>query len=330
MAMYDVYFVEFFLKGLACFGTVAVLLWIIRWVSMSYTASVRGGGSISPVVFYVMKLVSRSQLFERKDTRRLYLIAFFSLTGSFFPFMMFPLCENIFWQGREIFTEYWRTDIGLVLVLVGIIFNHIAFGIVKNYQGGHEQNMHITSRLASFVSSMGTLFFILLSLFLAYGSCDFHEIVNKQNSFFEYGLFLQPIAAVLFLGCIHMEGNTKLFSVSEQNHYNDIKGIEILFLKLLEKTRWLCLMTIYVFVFLGGYSLLPGLEHVVGFFPGSLHVGQFISLVFKISFVAFVAIIIKYSCFERRGVDITRLVFDKIIPIAFINFIVTLGARFYH
>ena len=321
-------FIEIFLKGLACLGTVGILLWITRWESMSYTASIRGGGGTSSLIFYIMKLFSRNDLSGFKNTRWLYVIVFVSLMGSFFPFAMFPLCGNIFWQGREIFTEYCRTEIGLALVLIGIILNHISVGIVKNYQEYHGQNMYVASRLACFISSIGTLLMILMSLFVTYESFDFHEIVKRQKSFFEYGLFLQPVAAILFLGCIQIEDNTKIFSVPEKNYYHGMGGIEFLFLRLLEKTRWLCLITIYAFVFLGGYSLIPGLERIVAFSPKFLQLGQFISLIFKISFVAFVAIIIKHSFLERRGVDIVRLSFGKIIPLAFINFVAMVGIKF--
>ena len=322
-------FIEFFLKGLACFGTVILLLWVIRWESASYAIFLREGGSRTSSLFYMIKLLSRNQFFNQKSMGWLCVISLFSLVGAFLPFMAFPLCENIFWQGRDIFTEYFRTETGLILVFLGIMVNHVCVGVVKNYQKYHGQNMYIASRLACFISSMGILFVILLSLFLTYESFDFHEIVRRQNSFFGYGLFLQPVAAILFFGCMQIEGNTRLFSVPEKNDYNGVEGIEVFFLKLLEKTRWLCLMVIYVFVFLGGYSLLPGLEHIVEIFPKILHIGQFVSLVFKVSLVSFVAIIVKYSFLERREVDSIRWAFGKCIPLAFVNFAVTVGIKFY-
>ena len=322
-------FVEFFLKGLACLGTGFILLWIVRWESISYTTSIRRSGGSSSFVFYMMKLFYRNHFFNRKNIKWLYMIAFLSLSGSFLQFAVFPLCENIFWQGREIFTEYYRTEIGLMIVPIVIIINHIFVEIIKNCRAHHQQKVHIISRLSQFISSLGILFIILLSLFITYDSFDFHEIVRKQNSFFEYGLFLQPVAAILFFGCIQIEGNAKLFSISEKNYYSDLDGVEVFFLKLLEKTRWLCFITLYVFVFLGGYSLIPGMNNIVEIFTNFLHVGQFVSLVLKISFVAFVAIIVRNSFLENREIDTAQMAFKKLIPMAFINFVVTVGIKIY-
>ena len=322
-------FIEFFLKGLAFFGTVIILLWIVRWESISYVASTRGEKNRYPSVFYIIKLFSRNHFFHQKNIKQLYTLAFFSLGGGFLQFTMFPLCGTFFFQGREIFSEYCRTEIGLALVLVGIVVNHIAVGMARNYRSHHGRNMHIVSRLACFISSTGILLITLLSLFVTYESLDFHEIVRRQNSFFEYGLFLQPVAAIVFFGCIQIEGCTELFPVTDKNYYNEIDGFEIFFLKFLEKTRWLCLITVYVFVFLGGYSLLPGLDHVIKIFPKILQISQFVSLIFKISLVAFIAIVVRYSFLEYREIDITRLAFKKLIPIAFINFIIMASMKIY-
>ena len=322
-------FVEFFLKGLACFGMVVLLLWIVRRGSVSYAISLKGGGTATSSIFTIMKLLSRNRFSGPKDMKRPFMISFLSLAGSFFPFTIFPLCENISWQGREIFTEYFRTEAGLAIVLMGIMTNHICVSMVKSSQKCHGQNMCVASRLACFASSMGTLLMIFLSLLILYESFDFHDIVKRQKSFFEYGLFLQPIAAILFFGCIQIEGNIKFFSVSEKNHYNEIGGFEVFSLKLLEKSRWLCLVTAYVFVFLGGYALVPGLEHLVEIFPKFLYVGQFISLIFKISLVAFMSIVIKYSFLEQREIDVTRWAFGKLIPMAFINFVVMVAIKIY-
>ena len=322
-------FAEFFLKGLACLGTGFILLWIVRWESISYTTSIRRSGTSSSFIFYVIKLFSRNHFFNRKNMKWLYIMAFLSLSGSFLQFAAFPLSENIFWQGREIFTEYFRTEIGLLLVPIAIIINHIFVEIIKNCRERHGQEMDIVSRLSQFISSIGTLFVVLLSLYVTYESFDFHDIVNRQKSFFEYGLFLQPIAAMLLLGCIQIEGKAKLFSISEKNYYGEMDGVEVFFLELLEKTRWLCFIMLYVFVFLGGYSLIPGMNYIVEIFTNFLHIGQFISLIIKISFVAFIAIIIKNSFLETREIDTRKLAFGKLIPIAIINFIVTMGIRIY-
>ena len=317
---------EFLLKGLACFGTVFILLWIVRWESASYLAFMQGRKRVASSIFYVVKLIFRNQFFNRRS----YLIAFFSLLAAVLPFTVFPLCENILWYGRDTFTEYYRTENGMALVLVGMIVNHIFVNMIKNYRYRcNGQSMHITSRLSGFISSIGSLSVILLSLFLAYESFDFHEIVKQQESFFEYGIFSQPVAALLFLGCIHIESHFKIFSISEKNYENAIDGVEIFFLKLMEKSRWLCFVMLYVFVFLGGYSLLPGLDYASDYFPEILHISQFFSLVLKTSLITFVMIVIKHSSLERREVDVVKLAFGKLIPIGFINFIITMGVKIY-
>ena len=322
-------FIEFFLKGLFCFSTVALLLWIIRWESISYAISFSKSGSFYSPIFYIIKLLSKNCYFNQKNTGKLCIIIFFSLVGGFFQFIMFPLCGNIFLQGREIFTEYYRSENGLALVPITIIFNHIFVGVIKSYREFPGKSMYLESRLACFISSTGILLIILLSLIITYESFDFHEIVKKQHSFFKYGLFLQPVASILFFKCIQIEGNAKLFSMAEKNYYNDLDGIEVFFLNFLEKTRWLCFIILYVFIFLGGYSLIPGLDYIIKIFPKFQHIGEFLSLIFKISIVAFISIIIKNSFLKQRDIDITRLAFGWLIPIAFINFIITIGLKIY-
>ena len=317
---------EFFLKGLACFGTVAILLWIVRWESASYTAFAEGRERVSSSFFYIIKLFSRNKFFNQSS----YVIAFLSLFSGFLLFAVFPLCEKILWDGREIFTEYYRTENGMAIVLIGIILNHIFVDMVKNYRHRYSgQSMHIASRLSGFISSIGILVVILLSLFLTYESFNFHDIVRQQDSFSKYGIFLQPVAALLFLGCIHIDSNVKIFSIFEKNHYHEIDGVEIFFLKLMVKARWLCFIVLYVFLFLGGYSLLPGLDYVVSYFPKALHISQLFSLILKASLVAFIMIVIKLSFLEKRDIDINRLAFGKLIPIAFVNFIITMGMKIY-
>ncbi len=211
----------------------------------------------------------------------------------FLPILFFPFFESFVFNR----TEY-HVEIFLHQYNVFFFFIFLVFPVLLNFVG-----IYYSKSIFSFISERESLerFFIFfpplclsfISTIFQYGSFDFHSLVMEQArplflSFPKWGCFMMPVSAILFslsynglLGEGAFSRKRSLSSLLSARDFNERSTLYIFYRSLMG----IYFTILFVFLYMGGYSLLPGLGHFVEILPGSFYVLQFFSLSLKIFFV---------------------------------------------
>ena len=295
------------LKMLICVGGALFLLWFMAlWqgVGNSIMMGQRGGGFKNIFLPFIdgIRFLSVPRAKEHSLAT-----SFLALLVAFLPFTAFPLCQAFVVDGEQFFPEYHPSGQGVIFVWVVLLFHWPMAYLLKNKSRTYLQELVLLECGINFISYLVLGPIILLSLFLSYQSFDFHTIVAQQNS--TVALFRWPLAGILFFVCCQIGSCSGPFASS-------LEEDDSFLLKFLQKMHTLSLTILFVFVFMGGYALIPGLAVVAKIIPHFLLVLQFFSLLVKIALVFLALSIFTYSFPRYRSTDTINLLFKCLMPLA--------------
>ena len=323
----------FAFKAITCLGAVLALLWFTTlWQGHCNSIMMGQKGGIKniflPFLDGVRLLLHGHGGGQGEKYFYSLIITFLTLLTILLPFTVFPLCQAI-WIGEEkVFLEYYHAEGGALFVWIIMLFNLPMAYLLKERSKSYFQELIFMKRVTNFICSFGVGLIILLSLFLTYQSFNFHTIVAKQVPNFVsflpgWGLFRQPLAAILFFVVLQVGVGIGPFAIFDENDTPQLSGLRIFLLKLLQKMHTLSLVTLFVFIFMGGYSLIPGMDYIIKMIPYLLWEMQFFSLLLKIALVFLVLSLFKYSLVRYRSIDTVNLLFKRPMPLALGNLVLT-------
>lgn len=339
---------DFLLRFLVLFGSMSILLFLAISLENMFYENIYGVGLKMGQGRNILKQFAAEFfrllcLGNHSSTHRSMAKVYFSTVGclciALLPFLAFPLHESFSLTGKTHTSEYHYLKMGVLFVLLVQVFGQVVIYIIQQ-QNNYLQDIFVLRKFVNYINSKALSLLVLLPLIAIYASVDFHDIVKIQSSTLtnflpSYGIFLQPISAILFLVCMQMESGIGMFGNAEDSgdlgrcHYQNLDGREIFLLEFTQRTHWFGLVLLYVFVFLGGYGVFPGLDKIISIIPQSENFIQFFSLVIKVIIVVFILTVITTTLPRLRARDGMDLSFKKLIPLAFVNFLCTLGYLFY-
>ncbi|MEI8027508.1 MAG: NADH-quinone oxidoreductase subunit NuoH [Pseudomonadota bacterium] len=253
--------------------------------------------------------------------------------------------------GTVLFGEY-ETNLQLSHLNIGILAA-LAFAGLEVYPimlaGWASNNKYAVlgalrgaSQMISYEIAMGLA---LIAMFLIYGTVDMNQMVAWQGeSLFgilpRWGLFVNPLAAMIFLIGIFAETNRMPFDLPEGDaelvagyhvEYGSTKFAMFFFAEYVAMSMAAAL---FVTLFLGGYGLLPGMETVAVYLSQVFHlealglhnlktfmgVGSFLM---KLGFMLFFYIWVRWTVPRFRFDQLMNLGWRILLPIGLVNLVFT-------
>lgn len=212
-------------------GAAPILVWMERRVAgliqdrlgpnRCHIKGFRLGGLIQSFAD-MLKLVFKED-FQSKSIKQSF---FFSLApvivfvSAFLTFMVMPFADNLTLGNQHFRMQGLPIDLGVLwfLAFAGLsVYGIMIGGWASNNKYSLLGSVRAAAQVISYEAAMGLS---LVSILITYGSIDLVEIVNFQGRTFlgilpMWGIFLQPIAGLIFIVTAFAEANRTPFDIAE-------------------------------------------------------------------------------------------------------------------
>ena len=139
---------------------------------------------------------------------------------SFLTFATIPFADNLVIDGQSFIMSAIPNELGIMwfLAFAGLsIYGIILGGYSSNSKYGLLGSIRAAAQVISYEAALALA---IISMLLSYGSIHLTDIVNAQaGTFFGvipmWGIFIQPIAAIIFIVCCFAETNRAPFDIAE-------------------------------------------------------------------------------------------------------------------
>jgi len=185
---------------------------------------------------------------------------------SFLTFAMIPFADALVIDGKAHIMQAIPADFGMLwfiafagLSIYGIILGGFASASKYALLGAIRASSQVISYEAAMVLS-------LISMILSYGSIHLTDVVNAQaGTFFGvipmWGVFIQPLAAIIFIVCSFAETNRAPFDIAEgeseivAGYHTEYSAMRFGLFQVGEYAAMSASCAIIVTVFFGGYQI---------------------------------------------------------------------------
>jgi len=185
---------------------------------------------------------------------------------SFLTFAMIPFADKLVMDGKEHIMQAIPADFGMMwfIAFAGLsIYGIILGGFSSNSKYGLLGAIRAASQVISYEAAM---VLSLISMILAYGSIHLTDVVNAQaGTFFGvvpmWGIFIQPLAAIIFIICSFAETNRAPFDIAEgeseivAGYHTEYSAMRFGLFQVGEYAALSASCAIIVTVFFGGYQI---------------------------------------------------------------------------
>ena len=211
------------------------------------------------------------------------------------------------------------------------IFAIVSIGVYGIMIGGWASNnkysllgaIRASSQMISYELAMSLA---LISVVMMSGSLSLKDIVEQQRGF-NWNIWYQPAAFLIFLICAFAECNRSPFDLPEcetelvGGYHTEYSSMKLGFYLFAEYINMFISAAVLSTLFLGGYNfpflnkldLSPNLLATIGFFV----------LFAKITFLGFVFMWVRWTLPRFRYDQLMRLGWKALIPLAILNVVVT-------
>jgi len=260
-----------------------------------------------------------------------------SLPSSVFPASWIP-------EGVEtIYLQMAHVDSGILIVLaIGSlgVYGAAIGGWASNNRFALLGGLRATAQSVSYEVALGLT---LVGILMAYGSTELGSIVESQNGLLfgflpAWGLFIQPLGAVLFFIAATAETKRTPFDMPEGEseiigYFLEYSSMQFGLFMLGEFLEIVVLGALFTTLFLGGWQFphLIGTDSVSVFglftWNGPVAVAVSGTLVFcvKTFFVCSLQLQLRWTLPRFRYDQVMRLGWKTLLPLALINIFVTAG-----
>jgi len=198
------------------------------------------------------------------------------------------------------------------------------------------------SQMISYELVMGLT---VLGLILIYGTVDLVDIVEQQSGTLlgflpAWGIFLQPVGAVLFIAAAQAENRRIPFDLPEAEseliagYFTEYSAMKMGLFMFAEFIEIAIIAALFTTLFLGGYNLpwmsdagftLPG-GHFVPISHGAAVVMQMVVFLVKVMLICSFLILVRWSLPRFRYDQVLRFAWRFLLPLALANLVVTVVA----
>ena len=185
---------------------------------------------------------------------------------SFLTFAAIPFADVLVIDGKENIMQAIPTQLGIMwfLAFAGLsVYGIILGGYSSGSKYGLLGSIRASAQVISYEAAMGLS---IISMLISYGSIHFTDIVNAQaGTYLEvvpmWGIFIQPLAAIIFIICAFAETNRAPFDLAEgeselvAGYHTEYSAMKFGLFQVGEYGAMSASSAIIVTLFFGGYQV---------------------------------------------------------------------------
>lgn len=296
-------------------------------------------GILQPLADGVKFMFKESIVLPNVDRSLYFLAPVLAMIPALVAFSVIPFGGDLHIGSYVIPLQVSNAQAGiLILLAIGSlgVYGTLVAGWSSNNKFAVLGALRAASQMISYEAVMGLS---LVSILLIYGTTELSSIVQMQSSGWEgpvpkWGLFMQPVSALLFLVTIFAETNRLPFDLPEgeselvAGYHTEYGGLKFASFMLAEYIHMITLSALVVTLFLGGYHLawLEGIvqgslsENVLTFV---LPLTQVFIFCAKVFLMLCFFIWIRFTLPRFRYDQLMTLGWTFLLPIAILNLLVT-------
>ena len=185
---------------------------------------------------------------------------------SFLTFATIPFADNLVINGKEYMMQAVPNHLGIMwfLAFAGLsVYGIILGGYASASKYGLLGSIRASAQVISYEAAMGLS---IISVIISYGSIHLTDMVNAQAGTYlgvipMWGIFIQPLAAVIFIVCAFAETNRAPFDIAEgeseivAGYHTEYSAMRFGLFQVGEYSAMSASSAIIVTLFFGGYHL---------------------------------------------------------------------------
>ncbi len=257
-----------------------------------------------------------------------------ALVVAILPLACIPLMGPFEIFGRTVYPEVFRTDMGIFFAFaVSALGSYgiLLAGWASNNKYSMLGALRACAQMISYELSLSTA---VVAMIFLYGTNDIHIMVEHQTGYWfnflpKWGFFVQPVAAMLFLVGIFAESNRLPFDLAEgeseivAGYHLEYSSMKFALFFMAEYIHMIALSALYIILFFGGYSLLPGLDLLAENMPAITPLLQMTSLIIKIAMMIWFFVWVRWTFPRFRYDQLMNLGWERLLPLGLVNLIAT-------
>lgn len=257
-----------------------------------------------------------------------------ALVVAILPLACIPVFGPVEINGRTIFPEVFKSEMGIFFAFAASAlgsYGILLAGWASNNKYSMLGALRACAQMVSYELSLSTSVVAMIFLF---GTNDIHQMVGAQAGYWfgfipKWGVFVQPVAAVLFLVGIFAESNRLPFDLAEgeseivAGYHLEYSSMKFALFFMAEYIHMIGLSALFIIMFCGGYNLLPGMELLTNAMPAALPVFQLISLIIKVALMIWLFVWVRWTLPRFRYDQLMNLGWERLLPLGIANLIVT-------
>ncbi len=185
---------------------------------------------------------------------------------SFLTMAVIPFADNLVIDGESFMMQAIPTQLGIMwfLAFAGLsVFGIILGGYSSQNKYGLLGGIRASAQVISYEAAMGLS---IISILLTYGSINLNDMVQAQGGTFfgiipSWGIFMQPLAALIFIVTAFAETNRTPFDIAEgeseivAGYHTEYSAMRFGLFQVGEYAAMSASSAIIVTLFLGGYHI---------------------------------------------------------------------------
>ncbi|MGA3014232.1 MAG: NADH-quinone oxidoreductase subunit NuoH [Bacteroidales bacterium] len=237
-----------------------------------------------------------------------------------------PWGSDLVINGRSYPLQVADINIGILY-----IFAIVSIGVYGIMIGGWASNnkyallgaIRASSQMISYELAMSLS---IISVVMMTGSLSLKDIVEQQHGF-NWNIWYQPVAFLIFLVCAFAECNRSPFDLPEcetelvGGYHTEYSSMKLGFYLFAEYINMFISAAVMATLFFGGYNF-PFMDRLV-VSPNLMALIGFIVLFVKITFLGFVFMWVRWTLPRFRYDQLMRLGWKSLIPLAILNIVIT-------
>lgn len=248
------------------------------------------------------------------------------MTVALMTYAIIPWGKDLMINGRAF-------SLQLVDLNVGILYSFaiVSLGVYGIMIGGWASNnkfsllgaVRASTQMISYELAMGLS---LIPIIMMTSSLSLRDITEAQAGW-NWNIFYQPVAFIIFFTCSLAETNRTPFDLAETEseliggYHTEYSSMKLALYLFGEYVNIFVSATIISILFLGGYHF-PYMEHL-GLSPNWLSIVSICTLFAKIFFMIFVFMWIRWTIPRFRYDQLMKLGWQIFIPLCILNILVT-------
>jgi len=291
------------------------------------------------IISDAVKMFTKEDFIPQGANRALHTMApIIALIPAILTFAVVPFGGQYTLWGKDVNLVISDLDVGLLFVfaIASIAtYGYVIAGWSSNNNWSLLGSMRTASQMISYEVTMGLT---IIGVLMVYGSMQLTQIGAAQESFWRWGIFLQPLGFLMFFAASIAENKRVPFDAPEAEselvagYFTEYSGLKFGMFFMAEFIEVVTIGAIVTILFFGGWHIpfltTATLLSMFDFLGDSganlvvmlIHVGVFFG---KVTFFIFVQMVIRWTLPRFRYDQIMKLGWKILLPLSLANIVVT-------